>query len=444
MSPGALRVLPEGDLLDDQGKDRLLLFRRVVERQVAHIHVAERVRPVGLREAAIAARGRGQIDERLFADDVPAADDVGERGAAEVSRHQLRRHLGERSQHDADGPLADLPVGVGGSVERHVDDRPGIRHAAERPERACVDAPHRIERRLHGDHDAGERHGRRRVDDARQLRGRPPEVRHQLVAGDLELERDEAGVQPTAAEELDVVLGVVDPVGKRRDAGAHAPLGAVEVRVHHRQEPLFAVPLDHLQDALLADAAGADAGEKIAAPLFGEPDVGHQQGPGRLVQLAALVDLQRRDADPLVEDVGRLARVGAGADPAHVRPVGADGREAEELTVEEHGQEHGHVVQVRAAPVGVVQENDVPGREIFPQVLHARAHAPREGHDVAGVIRPLRDDLASGIEQAAREVLDEGDDGGVGRLHHVGPHLGHGRGQPFDHDLLRDRIQVHV
>jgi len=94
-----------------------------------------------------------------------------------------------------------------------------------------------------------------------------------------------------------------------------------------------------------------------------------------------------------------------------VRPHG--GKDHELARLVEDGKENGDVVQVRAAAVGIVEEQHIAGIDIALEVLEGAAHAPRQRQDVAGMIPPLGDELAVGPKQGAREVVHLIDDRGV-------------------------------
>ena len=94
---------------------------------------------------------------------------------------------------------------------------------------------------------------------------------------------------------------------------------------------------------------------KSPEPLFGDAHVGEQQVERRLVDAPAFQDLERRDADAFLIDLGRLARHAAGHHAADVGPVGAHGREEDQPAVPEHRIDDRHVVEVRAAGIGIVR-----------------------------------------------------------------------------------------
>ena len=118
---------------------------------------------------------------------------------------------------------------------------------------------------------------------------------------------------------------------------------------------------------LLPGAAAGDDGHQIAVVHLRGAGVVHQDGERRPVRLAARVDLDRRDADPLAEDGGRGGRHAPRHRPADVHHVAEHGAEADQLAFVEDGDQHHPVVDVAdraAALVGVALQDDVPGLEL--------------------------------------------------------------------------------
>ena len=156
-----------------------------------------------------------------------------------------------------------------------------------------------------------------------------------------------------------------------------------------------------LADPFLGDPAGAERGVQIAETLVRQAHVAQNQGQGGLVRHPALIELDRWDADAFLVDVRGQARIAAGRHAADIRPMGPDRREYHQLAVGEHGIQNRHVVQVGAAAIGVVQQDDIARLDIAVELLHGAAHRPRHGHDVTGMVVGLRDHLDGGVEQRA-------------------------------------------
>ena len=73
------------------------------------------------------------------------------------------------------------------------------------------------------------------------------------------------------------------------------------------------------------------------------------------------MDLDGRDADALLIDLGRLARHAARHHAADIGPMGAHGRKEDQPAVREHRIDDGDVVEVRAAGIRIVDRMTSPG-----------------------------------------------------------------------------------
>ncbi len=158
--------------------------------------------------------------------------------------------------------------------------------------------------------------------------------------------------------------------------------------------------------------------------------------------VAAVHDPDGRDADAFLEDLGGVAGEAARAHAAHVAPVRAHHREDEEPPVREERIDHGHVVEVGAAGVGVVVQEDVARVDVVAELLLHRLHRPADRHDVERVVLALghRDELGVAVHEHAGEVLALVEDRGVGGAHQGDAHLAHDRGEGLAQDLQGDRV----
>ena len=197
-------------------------------------------------------------------------------------------------------------------------------------------------------------------------------------------------------------------------------------------------------DALLRHPAGPERGVEVAEPLLGQPHVAQEQAHHALVAPSPLVELDRGDAHPFLVDAGREAGVAARGHPAHVGPVGAHGGEDEQLPAREDGEEHGDVVQVGSAAIGVVENDDVPLVDVPLEVLHGAAHRPRHGHHVPGMVVGLRHHLRRRVEQRAGEVVELVDHRGERGADDRGAHLLDDGAQALADDFEGDGVDVVV
>ena len=106
------------------------------------------------------------------------------------------------------------------------------------------------------------------------------------------------------------------------------------------------------------------------------------------------------------------------------------------------GDDHRHVVQVRAAGVGVVVQEDVARVDVVAELLAHRAHRPADGHDVQRVVLALghRHDLGLAVHEDAGEVLALVEDRRVRGAHERDAHLAHDRDEGLAQDLERDGV----
>ena len=288
---------------------------------------------------------------------------------------------------------------------------------------------------------ARRRHRRRRVDREGHLRRGAGEIGDHPVAFDGERQRKKQRLEAAAHECLEIVLVVAGPVRHGGDAGPHARLGTVEIEADGLQQRVDAIAGADLVDALLRDAAGGEARLEVAEPLVGNAHVGEQEVERGLVHPPAFQDLERRDADALLVDLGRLAGHAAGHHAADVGPVGAHRRKEDQPAIAKDRIDDGHVVEMSAAGIGIVHENDVTRGERGAHLLHRRAHRPRHRHHVRADVLRLGDDLAVRREQPAGEVLGVVDGDRASGAAYRGAHLAHGGDQRLGQDFQRDRIE---
>ena len=107
-----------------------------------------------------------------------------------------------------------------------------------------------------------------------------------------------------------------------------------------------------------------------------EPDVRAHEVPDVAAQLAAVVDLQRRDPERLLPDLARARVVAAGGHAADVGDVALARGPRDELALEEDRQEDADVRVLVAAAEDVVVEDDVAVVDVVAEVLddpHAAA-----------------------------------------------------------------------
>ena len=196
------------------------------------------------------------------------------------------------------------------------------------------------------------------VDEARHLGVAVGEVDLEVAAllGDAGADVDVLGSVAIVVEER---LALVDAVLPAGNDGAHLPLGTVEHGRDRRMRRRRAELGEQLAEPALADARRADHGREIAAEVAGMAHIEHDHLVDVLAPLALLVELQRRNADAFLEDLGRAGVVGSVRGAADVALVRAVDRPEHQPVAVEDGHERRQVRQMIAAPVGVVQQVDV-------------------------------------------------------------------------------------
>ena len=194
---------------------------------------------------------------------------------------------------------------------------------------------------------------------------------------------------------------------------------------HH----LPAVAVHQLGQAPLADLQRRGLGLDVADALLGDAHVGVEDGEDLGVHHAALEELHRRQAQPLLLDLGGLRREAAGHHAADVGPMPRVLQPAEVLAPVVEGQREAHVHQVRAAEVGIVDDVDVAGLGRAGLALADQADqlARRILH---GADEHRQAQLALADQRAGRPVVDArravvglGDDGREGRAREGDVHL---------------------
>ena len=426
--------------LDAQGHPALERLRRLDGPDIPEVDVPVRARAVVLAEAAVPT-GRGFVVHVLaLPARIIAPDGVRERRPAQVAGDEIGHDLRQRRQRHRHGALAHFPVGPRGGVAPHVHDGGLRRQEPDRPEHPVVDRPFRIERGLDRHEDARPGGREARVDDARHLGVRAREVGDDLVAPHGEGQPHEHRIEPAFLVELEIVLVHVLAVRERGDLLAQPPLRPVEVQRDAVEHRLPTVPGQQRADPSFGHPACPQRRVEVARAVLGQAHVAEQERHGGPVEPALLVDLDGRDADAFLVDVGGEAGIAPRGHPADVGPVSAHGGEDEQLALLEDGVEHGHVVQMGAAPVRVVQEDDVAGPDVTGEVLHGAADGPRHGQHVPGMILGLGDHLGLRIEERAREVVELPDHRGVRGADHGRPHLAHDGDEAFADHLERDRV----
>src|SRR5690606_10404159 len=113
------------------------------------------------------------------------------------------------------------------------------------------------------------------------------------------------------------------------------------------------------KDLALGYLASGKLGTQIAQKLDGQPHVGLDQRPQGVVLAAGRNQLQRRDAQTLLENFTGVYRVGTGHMAANIDMVGGGGGKCNQCSISENGLQDEDVRQVHPAFERIVQDENV-------------------------------------------------------------------------------------
>ena len=164
---------------------------------------------------------------------------------------------------------------------------------------------------------------------------------------------DAVGIDPGGA--------LVGAVGQLLDLGAHLPGGGFAQLLDGGLDGLGTVAIEQRGEPPGTDLERGSLGLDVADPLLGDADVGHDDGVDLGVHPAALEELDRRQAQPLLLDLGGTRREAAGDGTADVGPVAGVGEPAPVPALVEEGLDEADIHQMCAAEIGVVDDVDVVG-----------------------------------------------------------------------------------
>jgi len=220
-----------------------------------------------------------------------------------------------------------------------------------------VEGEHGLEARVGG----GLGEGERVVDGALDLRGGAGPVCDQGVPLLGEGDREAGRLSEVDAVVVDPVLEAPNAVRQLPEGGAGQPLRVVDQLLHGAHDGLRAVALDEAQERRLGDVAGGQLGAHVPQDADGHAHVLLDEPEERLVRLAGVVHLHRRDAEAFLVRLRRLRVVGAGDPTAHVGLVADRRYERQALAPVEDRLQDEDVRQVHPALERVVQAVDVAG-----------------------------------------------------------------------------------
>jgi hypothetical protein len=161
-----------------------------------------------------------------------------------------------------------------------------------------------------------------RVDEARHLLVRIREIDDEIAAAFGDRGTD-VNVVVAAAVVVEKCLAAVDAVLPAGDDRPGPALGAVEHGLDRRIGDRPAERRRQRQQSPLTEMRRADHRGEIAAEVARVADIGRDHLEEIAAHLAAVIELELRDADPLLPDIGRRRVVGAVRRPADIALVRA-------------------------------------------------------------------------------------------------------------------------
>ena len=196
---------------------------------------------------------------------------------------------------------------------------------------------------------------------------------------------------------VDPVLEVHLAVRKLADRRASHSLGIVGHLVHVDLRRLDAVLLDQLGQLTRGDLAGGELRAQIAEDLHRNADVLLDKRDQCLVEFAAGHQLERRDAQAFLIDLGRVRGIGAGHAAADVGLVRRGRGEGHTLSANEDRLEDEDVGQVHAALEGIVHDEDVVFLDVAFEDLDDPGERRLNRTQVHGHGEPLGHDAPAGV-----------------------------------------------
>ena len=160
-----------------------------------------------------------------------------------------------------------------------------------------------------------------------------------------------------------------------RERGERVPghrLAVVVEALERREEGRDAIARGEVADPPRTEPDGRYPGPQVADEEVRQARVGGQDPRYGDDLLASVDDLDRRQPQALLEEVGGLGRDRAGRHATDVVPVGDRGRPGDQSLLDEHGHREHDVVEVGDAAVErVVGREDVAGARLQMQFEHA-------------------------------------------------------------------------
>ena len=296
-----------------------------------------------------------------------------------------------------------------------------------------------------GDVAGGHRGGVGDVDRALRRRRGAGEIEQHGLPGDREVEGDgERGVGDAVVVEH--VVEAVGAVRQRADGVTHEGFGAIRQRTEGFSDGGVAILVEQAVQPTFAQRQGAKLALQVTPVRQRQARVGGQDVGDVGVHAAGGTQPDGRDAHAFLEAFGGLRVVAAGHVAADVEPVACRGDPAEQRAVAEERLHEAEIVEVGAAGIGVVEQEDVAGlgAAVACHLGDDGAHRESHGADEDRQARGALDERVAGggVVQAVTGVAGFGDDrverGAIQRRVHLVGDLGEpavedGEGDGIDH-----------
>ena len=213
---------------------------------------------------------------------------------------------------------------------------------------------------------------------------------------------------------VEEIVAGVGAVRQRGDVGAHQRLGA------RRSAASAAAMVSSPYSSSSACRRRSPRSSALIWPLRSPQfDCGTRELAARMSTMSCWSDagakeLHRRDADALLEALGRLRIVVAGHVAADVEPVPDRGDPGEHLAAAHQRAHQAEIVEVGAAVVGIVEQIGVAGgeiavaRDLVDHRLDRERHGADEDRQAGGALHQRRAGL--GVIEAVAGVVRLGDD----------------------------------
>jgi hypothetical protein len=178
-----------------------------------------------------------------------------------------------------------------------------------------------------------------------------------------------------------------------------------------------------------------------AAMLVGDTHVGENQIDQVAILLALAQELDRQDAQPLLEQLAAIRGPERAADVGRVRDRA---READQMAAMEDRRGHRDVRQMPGREPWIVGDDAIARTPLLDRnALEARSQRARQdAHERWDAGRVLRERIAAAVHQHRGEIVRFAHDGGKRGAHQRGRRLIGDRDEPVPENLQRDGIEI--